>query len=109
MSVGRGVFMNARSVGLHSLKRVNYRLQFFEFYLEQGQRLLGRIDRFCGDSDDLLTDEAHAITRKHRTIEQKASKMDIRQVSSGQDRFDPGNLFRRRDVNRDDARMRKRA
>src|SRR6266446_4804371 len=102
MRVGGGIVMNARRIFAHRLDWVEDGRQLFIFDLYEAQRLLCAVERLGGHCDHLFSDEADLVARQHRTIEEKAAKQNLRQISAGHYRMNSGYLLCLRDIDRDD-------
>src|SRR6266513_1054994 len=99
--------MDDRSVRLHGRERIQDGGNLLVLDLDRESRLLGSLHRVGSYHGYLVADEANAVAAEERDVAQHTTVKPTWKISSGQDSPHDWNGLRPRDVDRNDASMRK--
>ena len=79
--------MQHRRVGFSGFDRIEQRLQFFVFDLDQIDRLFGREPRLCGHCRNFFADEPDHAIRNDRRVVDTAADAQTGHILTGEHRL----------------------
>ena len=93
-----------RAIGERIVQCENRKI--FVLHENQAGGILRNLARVRGDGGDPVTDQAHAVTRQCRPVQQSAAEAHVANIVARQYRVDPLDSTRIGDIHRDNAGVR---